>query len=354
MSESFDPNAASQIGSGIFGLTCVPETSAVIYLPIPWEVTTSYGRGTKNGPNAILKASRQIDLFDPIVEHPYEAGLYWAIEPTVIEELNEMGTEQALKIIELGGDLNHHPKLIGDLEFVNKVCSQLNETVFEHSLHWLNRNKMVALVGGDHASPFGAYLAASQKWNQFGLLHFDAHSDTRKAFEGFVWSHASIMYNALENIPQISKIVQVGIRDYCEEESDYLKHLGQRATVFTDPLIKRRRFLGESFHSISNEIIQSLPMDVWITFDIDCLDESYCPNTGTPVPGGLSFSEALYIIEQLVFSGRRIIGLDLVEVAPDPSLKSEWDANVGARLLYKMSSLMLASSGRAKLLKPLH
>src|SRR6185437_1373919 len=96
------------------------------------------------------------------------------------------------------------------------------------------------------------------------------------------------------------------------------------------------------------QIISELPQDVWISFDIDGLDPKLCPHTGTPVPGGLDFHEALYLIRELAESGRRIIGFDLNEVAPDPTGANEWDANVAARLLYKLSAWTLVSQGKRR------
>ena len=96
-------------------------------------------------------------------------------------------------------------------------------------------------------------------------------------------------------------------------------------------------------------MVSSLPKKVWVSFDIDGLDPKFCPNTGTPVPGGLDFYEANYVLRRLVEAGKKIIGFDLNEVAPDPQGRSDWDANVGARLLYKLTAWMLVSQGKAKL-----
>jgi agmatinase len=166
----------------------------------------------------------------------------------------------------------------------------------------------------------------------YGILHIDAHSDLRDAYEGFIHSHASIMHNAL-HIDAISRIVQVGIRDYSEEEVETIRGSGGRVKLFDYRGLARRRFGGESFSSIAEEIVSELPDQVYVSFDIDGLDPALCPGTGTPVPGGLLFEEALYLVERIPASGRRIVGLDLCEVSPG---ESEWDANVGARVLYRL------------------
>jgi len=177
------------------------------------------------------------------------------------------------------------------------------------------------------------------------LLHFDAHSDTRDAYEGFLWSHASIMRNAIRDLPSITRITQVGIRDFCEEEHSFISELGERAKVFYDRDLARRRFAGEPWTKTAGEIVDSLPLQVWISFDIDGLDPKLCPHTGTPVPGGLELAEAVHLIGLVARSGRRIIGFDLNEVSPAPGGKDEWDANVGMRLLYKLVAWTFVSRG---------
>jgi agmatinase len=340
---SFDPNAASVADSGIFGLPFSEKESALVFLPVPWEATTSYGGGTSNGPKAILEASKQVDLFDLEVLKPYEKGLFMLEESAEIRALNETAKAQASKVIEAAGVVKGNRELEAALEAVNQASDRVNAYVYGEIKRLLGQGKIAALVGGDHATPFGAFQAVGEKHPGYGILHFDAHSDTRDAYEGFTWSHASIMHNAMTRLPAVGKLVQVGIRDLCEQEMDFIREQGHRMNVFFDRDIQRRKFEGESFSRIASEIVSKLPMDVWISFDIDGLDPRFCPNTGTPVPGGLEFAEALYILSAVVQSGRKIIGFDLNEVAPDPSGESEWDANVGARLLYKLSALTLAS-----------
>jgi agmatinase len=182
-------------------------------------------------------------------------------------------------------------------------------------------------------------------------LHFDAHSDTRRAYEGFEHSHASIMFNVLERIPGVKKLVQVGIRDVCEEEIDYNKSQGSRVRTFTDRDLVKRRHAGEPFATTVKDIVKELPDEVWVSFDIDGLDQRFCPHTGTPVPGGLDTHEVVAILRGVAQAGKRIVGFDLNEVAPNPSDDAdEWDGNVGARMLYKLIAFTLASQGKAKLL----
>jgi agmatinase len=344
--KDFDPNSAADKDSGIFGLPFTEDEASLIYLPVPWEATTSYGGGTSNGPSAIFEASRQVDLYDLDVIKPYEAGLYWAAEPENVRVWNDEAKAVAQLIIEEGGNIEGKPHLKKDLDLVNRFSEKVNEAVYSETKRFIAAKKIVGLVGGDHAAPFGALKAAGEAYGKFGVLHFDAHSDTRIAYEGFLWSHASIMHNVLEKIPQVEKLVQVGIRDFCEQELDYCKAQGERVKIFFDADLSRMKYEGKSWKNISEAVVKELPEKVWISFDIDGLDPRFCPNTGTPVPGGMDFNEANYIIQTLVTSGRTIVGFDLNEVAPDETADNEWDANVGARLLYKLTAWTLASQGK--------
>ena len=349
--QKFDPNAASLSDSGIFGLPFNEDQSQVIYLPVPWEATTSYGGGTSEGPQAIEACSKQVDLYDTDVLNPYEAGLHMLPESQEVRQWNTEAKAEAQKIIEASGIVEGNPGLQQALNRVNQLGFQLNQWVHQQTERLLKSNKIVGIVGGDHSVPFGALQAISKNYSSFGILHFDAHSDTRKAYEGFHWSHASIMYNVLENIPEVSKLVQVGIRDVCEEEINYCHAQKERVSVFLDRDLQRRKYQGHPWDQICQEIIRALPQQVWISFDIDGLDPRFCPHTGTPVPGGLDFQEANYLIGALVRSGRTIIGFDLNEVAPHLEQPSdEWDANVGARMLYKLTAWTLASQKKAQLL----
>lgn len=312
---SFDPNAASKEDSGIFGLPSTEVDSKLVFVPVPWELTTSYGKGTAMGPKAILRASKQVDLYHAELGKIYEAGLFM------------------LPISEEIASWNRAPKTKA-----NELGEQVNNYVYEQITRLLHLNKLVGIIGGDHSSPFGAIQAMAQQCDSFGILHLDAHADTRDAYEGYTWSHASIMRNILERIPQVKKLVQVGIRDFCEEELEFSNIQKNRMRVHTDFELMRAQFEGQSWRDQVTRMIANLPQKVWVSFDIDALDPRFCPCTGTPVPGGLDFQEAYYLISNLVRSGRKIIGFDLCEVGD-----GEWDANVGARILYYLAGLTLTS-----------
>jgi agmatinase len=152
------------------------------------------------------------------------------------------------------------------------------------------------------------------------------------------------MGNCLSEFSQISKIVHVAIRDFSHEEKSLQQSLGKRSDVFYSADLFSRKARGENFQSTVAEILRALPDQVYISFDIDGLDPSLCPSTGTPVPGGLQFEEAMFLVVELAKSGKKIIGFDLCEVA-EASNGNEWDANVGARVLYKLCGAMISSQG---------
>ncbi|MBK9261794.1 MAG: agmatinase family protein [Polyangiaceae bacterium] len=349
MNTSFDPNAPAAVDSGIYGLPFTESDATVVLVPVPWEVTTSYGGGTAHGPRAILEASRQVDLYDLDVEKPYLPGIFMLPEDERVGSWNEEGRKLASVIIDAGGVVDG-PDAAAALARVNELSGKLNAFVHAETERLLRAGKIVGIVGGDHSVPLGAIeVVAQSRPNGIGVLHFDAHSDTRQAYEGFTFSHASIMHNVLERVANVKKLVQVGIRDVCEDEIEYCKSQGDRVSVFFDRTISRRKMMGESFASIAREMVAALPNDVWISFDIDGLDPRFCPHTGTPVPGGIDYAEAVFVMGEVVRAGKTIVGFDLNEVAPGPE-GDEWDGNVGARLLYKLIGFTLASQGKAKLL----
>jgi agmatinase len=346
---TFDPNAPAPRDAGIFGLDFSEANAALVLLPIPWEATTSYGGGTSMGPAAIFKASKQVDLFDLQVERPYEAGIAMLPESAAIQALNTEAKALAQEVIVNFEDLVE-ARRSELLSAVNMRSHKVNAAVRNETARLLKAGKVVGIVGGDHSVPFGAFQAAAAHFGNFGILHFDAHSDTRNTYEGFEHSHASIMHNACMHIPKIERLVQVGIRDTCEQEMRFVAAQGERVAMFSDSALNGRKFRGDSWSLTCAQIVSKLPQQVWVSFDIDGLDPRFCPHTGTPVPGGLDFAEAVFLIAEVVRAGKRIIGFDLCEVAPNGTDDTdEWDGNVGARLLYKLCSLTLASQGLATL-----
>jgi agmatinase len=336
----FDPNGIGFSNGNLYGLPFAEDEARLVIIPVPWEVTVSYNSGTASAPEAILEASLQVDLYDPFVNDAWKMGLAMLQVDSKIKAENFLFRQKAEEYINQLSETgkNTTQKQAEILSEINNACSQLNEFVYKNASRIIANNQIPAVLGGDHSTPLGLLKALSEKHFSFGILHIDAHADLREAYEDFTYSHASIMFNALK-IKQISNLVQVGIRDYCENEAELI-HKDQRITTFFDRDLKRELYSGTTWHALCQKITDALPQQVYISFDIDGLDPKLCPGTGTPVSGGLELDECLYLFEMIVNSGRTIIGFDLVEVAPG---ETEWDANVGARLLYRLSNLCLYS-----------
>jgi agmatinase len=342
---NFDPNGLGDANNNIYGLPFTTDEAEVVVLPVPWEVTVSYSAGTALGPQAVFDASFQVDLFDPKIPDAWKAGI--AMDPVSEDVANKSENlrgkaERYITLLEEGDSPENNDDMAEIRDTVNAESRQLNNWVREQSLAILNKNKIVALLGGDHSTPLGLMQALAEKNSSYAILQIDAHADLRDAYEGFEFSHASIMFNAVK-IPQVSKLVQVGIRDYCQAEFDLVRDSGGRIVSYYDRDIKHRQYEGESWANICKEIIAQLPENVYLSFDIDGLDPKLCPHTGTPVAGGFEFEQVMMLLEKLVDSGKKLISFDINEVAPGGD---EWDANVGARLLYRISNLAARSNGR--------
>ncbi|MEO8734469.1 MAG: agmatinase family protein [Flavobacteriales bacterium] len=338
--KAFDPNSPANAKAGIYGLPFTTEESDIVLVPVPWEVTTSYGGGTAHGPEAIQEASLQVDLFHPEFADLWKRGIAMDEIPEALMEQNHSLKKEAAHVIDLlvkGGGKTKQERAAKALKLVNQESAVMNDWVEQRTGFWLDQGKLVGLVGGDHSTPLGFYRALAQRHDSFGILHFDAHLDLRKAFEGFDYSHASIMFNALA-ISQVENIVAVGIRDFCDEEARVFAKEKLRVRLHRSAELRREQFEGMTWKKQCDRIIAQLPEKVHVSFDIDALDPTLCPNTGTPVPGGSTFEEATYLLSRLAASGKTIIGFDLVEVTPGPH--GDWDANVGARLLWHLCGVM--------------
>ena len=330
--ELIESGAAYEEASGIFGLDVKEEEASLVLIPVPWDATASYGIGTADAPKAILEASEQIDHFDLAFDRPYAKGICFLEENKRIVQLNEEA--HTLK----GSSLSKEELV----KAMNTFSYELNLLVEKETSSKLEEGKLVGLIGGEHSCPYGFLKALSKKHKEFGILHLDAHFDLRKAYEGYKHSHASIMYNTLIDVPEAQKIVSFGIRDFCKAEYDFSEKLVQKgkSLVYFDRDIYRSKLNPEGFKNLVKEVISFLPEKVYISFDIDGLETQFCPSTGTPVPGGLHYNDACYLIEELAASGKEIIGFDLCEVAPDKT-GMQWDENVAMRLLYKLCGCAL-------------
>ncbi len=337
----FDPNSAA-LFDGIFGLPFTPEESRVLVIPVPWEATCSYGGGTASAPEAVLKASRQVDLLDRDTGRPYDSKIAMLPIPAELGALGIEARRRAMPVIEAGG-AGDDPGLRQALVEVEGLCRHMNDWVHDRVRDTLEAGKLPGVLGGDHSVSLGAIAAVAEQYPGVGVLHVDAHADLRLAYEGLRFSHASIMRNVMDEVPGVSRLVQVGVRDYCDAEDAFIRDHPRQVRTYFDADLRHLLFEGDSWNRLLGRVIADLPGEVYVSFDIDGLDPALCPHTGTPVPGGLSFPEAVSLFRGLVESRRRIVGFDLTEVTPDPNDGSEWDANVGARLLYKMIGFALLS-----------
>jgi agmatinase len=332
----FDFSAVGVPNGNFFGFPYTIAESSIVLLPVTWDVTTSYGGGAAKGPKAIMDASVQLDFYDFDVPNAPYIGIGTIPLNKNWKRLSKHYRGKAAAIIAC---LENGQVLSDDLlalqNEINEASKTLNNEVYNQTKQLLEQNKLVGLVGGDHSTPYGHIKAITEKHEKIGILQIDAHADLRKSYEGFEHSHASIMYNVIQ-LPGISKLVQVGIRDICEDEIE-LAQQDSRVIMFDDFKLKQNEFSGITWQQQCEDIVSKLPEKVYISFDIDGLSPDLCPNTGTPVAGGLSFHQAVYLIKTVAKSGKTIVGFDLNEVSPG---KDEWDANVGARMLYKMCNLM--------------
>ncbi len=334
----FDPDGPAPADSGIYGLPFSVQDSRVVIVPVPFEATTSYGGGTSKGPAAVLEASKQVDLFDQETGRPYAGGIAMLDVPRNVLRWNSAAKRAAAPVIEKGGVVDRITRAAA--EKVNDYGDRLNAWVYDQTVALLRQGKLVVILGGDHSVPYGAIRAHAQKYPGLGILHLDAHADLRDSYEGFTWSHASIFNNVMRKIQGVERLVQVGVRDLGQAERKMIDSSGGRIVTFYDAELAARKEEGVSFAKLADDIVAALPDDIYLSWDIDGLDPTLCPGTGTPVPGGLSWNEAIGLLRAIRRSGKRIVGLDLCEVSPG---ETEWDANVGARLLYKMIGFALQS-----------
>ncbi len=338
----FDVAGAGDPSGSVFGLPFDERESNVVLVPVPWEATTSYGRGTARGPAAIRAASPQLDLFDVELAarglgRPWAYGIHMRGEAACVHEWNQRASEHALRVLAHEGSAR-------DLSIVNELSRELDRWVRGEADGLVAHDKIVGVVGGDHSVAFGAIAAQAARHPGLGILHVDAHADLRHAYEGFERSHASVLRNVVDELGGVATLVQVGLRDLSEEEFEYAR-TNPRITPWYEHALRARLADGAGWAAVCRDIVGTLPDRVYVSFDIDGLDPALCPSTGTPVPGGLSYAEANTLLTELVHSGRTIVGFDLVEVAPSVDERDEWDGNVGARILYKLCSLALWSQG---------
>ena len=340
----FDPDSAGNPNNNIFGLPFTEEDARLIILPVPWEVTVSFGAGTARAAEYIRRASLQVDIFDADYPEGWKEGFFLReMDKKLLMKSDYLRKEAELYIdyISKGQKVEDNQFMLKTLKDVNEGSIYLNKWVYDQAKALLNRGKLVALLGGDHSTPLGYFKAIAEKYDEFAILQIDAHCDLRPEYSGFTYSHASIMYNALEEIENLKTLVQMGIRDYSGSERKMINDSNGRIVTHFDRDIRCRMCEGQTWKQFANEIVSSLPQKIYISFDVDGLDRKLCPSTGTPVPGGFELEELFYLFRKIIESGRQLIGFDLLEVGVGDT---NWDANVGARVLWKLCNLLVKSN----------
>ncbi|MEN9699048.1 MAG: hypothetical protein RLZZ301_246 [Bacteroidota bacterium] len=334
--QEFDPNGVGVANGNIFGFPYSESEAELVIIPVPWDATASYGKGTSKGPQAILDASTQLDFYHPEVPKAYNTKVYMAPISeewlAINDHLCEQGKEY-IDFLETQGEASARKQFGHVIDAINDAHEALRDNLKARSLDLLNQGKMVAVLGGEHSTPLGLLQALDETYDNFGILQIDAHADLRDAYEGFSQSHASIMHNAVNSLSHLSQLTQVGIRDVSEREIEW-STAHPKIKTFYDWELKNQQYNGRNWAQQVEQIINTLPQHVYISFDIDGLKPELCPHTGTPVAGGFELQEISYLIFEVLKSGRQLIGFDLNEVAPGPD--SDWDANVGARALWQL------------------
>lgn len=261
------------------------ESSRVVILPVPYDLTLSYGAGSRKGPQAIIEASRQVETYDDDYQtDPSEAGIC----------------------------------TMPELEQVTQNPEAMQEAIYRACLDLLNDGKFVMTLGGEHSITSALVKAHKEKYSDISVLHIDAHTDLRDSYQGSKYSHACVMARVAELAPFLS----VGVRSFSGNDNE---------KKYESSLL-RPRDLRKKFENFEKGIA-NLSENVYITFDLDGLDPSVMPSVGTPEPGGLTWDEVLRIIE-IVSSKKSIIGADVVELSPRPGL--DYADFTAARLAYKI------------------
>ncbi|MGB5320287.1 agmatinase [Eudoraea sp.] len=262
------------------------EKSKITIIPVPYDGTSTWGKGSDKGPQAFLEASENMELYDIETDtEVYKQGIYLAPE---IE------------------DLNSPEAMVNEVHRVTK--------------EFIKRNKFVTLFGGEHSISIGSIRAFNECYENLSVLHIDAHADLRKTYDGTPFNHACAVHEA----SQQTNLVQVGIRSMDSLEKTYMD---PDKTFFAQDLTENEYWI--------DNVLDLLTDNVFISFDLDALDPSIMPSTGTPEPGGLLWYETLEFLSE-VFKEKNVVGFDMVELCPNPAEKSS--DFLAAKLFYKMLS----------------
>lgn len=322
-------------GGHYFGEMTMPEDADIVIVSAPWSVTADFGRGATYTPDAIIDQSLEKELYDVVSGISIEGRIATAEIDYHIQECSEQLGHDAERVVRAKADKD---SLVGDyvsrkIDNVNEGFAYMHSSVYKQVKHWASQNKRVAVVGGDHSVAFGAVKALAEECGEMGVLFIDAHADFGEG-EVFKYSHRTIARDIVEQIPNVTKLVQIGVRDLDRAEVEAID-ANDKVDVFYAEKVAQRRFEGASWGELCREFVAKLPQKVYISLDIDALKIEFCNNTNAPTPGGMTFDEVVYLVNCVVASGRDIVGFDISEIVT--SLDEKMDAIVGVRLLVKLS-----------------
>ncbi|MHC4606937.1 MAG: agmatinase [Planctomycetota bacterium] len=275
-----------------------PERARFVVLPVPYEATVCYRKGTRFGPDAIIRASHHVEFFDEEAQgEPWKEGI------------------ATLPAVDVRGEA---PEVLGRIADVVEP--------------FVRKGRIVFTIGGEHALSEGPVSAVARVHKSFSVLHVDAHADLRAEYEGTKHSHACAARRMMEH----AKIVQVGIRSVSEDEVELCS--SKRVKTF---FAHRHR----NMKTLIPKVLAALGRNVYVSFDLDGLDPSIMPGVGTPVPGGLGWYDALDLL-RAVIQKKNVVAADVVELSPLPNENvSEYTA---ARLVYKMMAYFTMKGRKGK------
>lgn len=297
------------------------ETSKIIVIPTPYEATTTFIKGTKKGPSAILKASWAIEDYDiELGYEPYKKVGIHTLSP--LRFIKDGKNFPSLGFVTRPHFAGPQTDETSSMEYFCRIKNNKNphNLIYKINKELFLKNKIPIMLGGEHSITFGAAKAASESFKNLSVLQLDAHSDLRNSYHGSKFSHACVMRRVRELCPA----VQVGIRSQDIEEVTFLKQKKLMHSIF----------YAESFSDAKiNKIVSQLSKNVYITIDVDVFDPSIMPATGTPEPGGFSWIQVLNILKSAI-SKKNIVGVDVVELSPKPNLHHA--DFLAAKLVYKI------------------
>jgi agmatinase len=262
--------------------------SKIALLPVPFDLTTTYQKGTDKGPSALIEASRNMEIYDIETDSEvFRHGIYTA--PPVKA----------------------------------KTSKQMLEQTYQRTKELIAKGKFVVTLGGEHSISYGPIRAHAEHYKKLTILQFDAHADLAEAYEDNPWSHASVMARVAD-LKGVVKIVSVGIRSMSHGE---LRYLDRPNTFFAHEIVNDPRWI--------DRVVKKLSGPIYISFDLDAFDSSLMPSTGTPEPGGLYWYDVLKLLRR-VAEKKNVVGFDVVELLPrasDPAPDF-----LAAKLVYKILS----------------